>query len=109
MPYDPTLYLGSAAHYRYGRPAYSPELEAVLTQEAGLDGNGRLLDAGCGPGVLTVRLAHLFGQAVGLDPDAGMLDKFAGEVRALLANRSAEGTFWDWPGDTEVVMACKPG
>ena len=25
------------------------------------------------PGVLTVRLAHLFGQAVGLDPDAGML------------------------------------
>ena len=37
MPYDPTIYLGSAAHYRYGRPAYSPELEAVLTHEAGLD------------------------------------------------------------------------
>ena len=36
-------------------------------------GNGRLLDAGCGPGVLTVRLAHLFGQVVGLDPDAAML------------------------------------
>jgi SAM-dependent methyltransferase len=71
--YDPTIYLGSAAHYRHGRPAYSPELEAVLTREAGLDGNGRLLDAGCGPGVLTVRLAHLFGQAVGLDPDASML------------------------------------
>ncbi len=73
MPYDPTIYLGSAAHYRHGRPAYSPELEAVLTQKAGLDGNGRLLDVGCGPGVLTVRLAHLFAQAVGLDPDAGML------------------------------------
>jgi SAM-dependent methyltransferase len=71
--YDPTIYLGSAAHYRCGRPPYSPELEAVLTQETGLDGNGRLLDAGCGPGVLTVRLAHLFGQAVGLDPDAAML------------------------------------
>jgi SAM-dependent methyltransferase len=73
VPYDPTIYLGSAAHYRYGRPAYSPQLEAVLAREAGLDGNGRLLDAGCGPGVLTVRLAHLFGQAVGLDPDAAML------------------------------------
>jgi len=73
VPYDPTIYLGSAAHYRYGRPAYSPELEAVLTQETGLDGNGRLLDAGCGPGVLTVRLAHLFAEAVGLDPDADML------------------------------------
>src|SRR6266702_7450418 len=45
VPYDPTIYLGSAAHYRYGRPAYSPELEAVLTQETGLDGTGRLLDA----------------------------------------------------------------
>jgi hypothetical protein len=43
---------------------------------------------------------HLFGDR---------LDEFAGEVRALLANRSAEGTFWDWPGDTEVVMARKPG
>ena len=73
MPYDPTIYLGSAAHYRYGRPAYSPELEAFLTQKMGLDGTGRLLDVGCGPGVLTVRLAHLFAQAVGLDPDADML------------------------------------
>ena len=37
------------------------------------------------------------------------LDDFAGEVRALLANRSAEGVFWDWPGDTEVVLARRPG
>ena len=73
MPYDETIYLGSAAHYRHGRPAYSLELEAVLTQQTGLDGNGRLLDVGCGPGVLTVRLAHLFAHAVGLDPDADML------------------------------------
>jgi trans-aconitate methyltransferase len=118
MPYDPTIYLGSAAHYRCGRPAYSPDLESALTRRAGPHGNGRLLDVGCGPGVLTVRLAHLFAQAVGLDPDVGMLaegrrddrlDDFAAEVRALLANRSAEGIFWDWPGDTEVVMARKPG
>jgi len=237
--YDPTIYLGSAAHYRHGRPPYSPELEALLTQQTGLDGNGRLLDVGCGPGVLTVRLAHLaedlpaaapgpyrlvtFGQsfhwtdeqhvaetvydmlepggALALivhtvtgrprPPDPGVpaiphdeikalvekylgstrragqgtaaqrthrfedvlaqtrfgvpqqffaagipdllrdsqsvlsgyfslssaaphlfgdrLDDFAAEVRALLANRSADGIFWDWPGDTEVVMARKPG
>jgi hypothetical protein len=43
---------------------------------------------------------HLFGDR---------LDDFAGEVRALLADRSPEGIFWDWPGDTEVVMARKPG
>jgi SAM-dependent methyltransferase len=71
--YDPTLFAGAAVHYRYGRPPYSPQLEAVLTEELGLDGRGRLLDGGCGPGILTVRLAHLFEDAVGLDPDAAML------------------------------------
>ena len=73
MSYDPTLFEGAAAHYRYGRPPYSPQLEAVLTEELELDGSGRLLDGGCGPGILTVRLAHLFEEAVGLDPDAAML------------------------------------
>jgi SAM-dependent methyltransferase len=73
VPYDPTIYLGAAAHYRYGRPPYSPQLEAALAEEAGLDGQGRLLDAGCGPGVLTVRLGPLFEEVVGLDPDADML------------------------------------
>ena len=73
MPYDPTIYLGAAAHYRCGRPAYSPELESALSRAAELDGDGRLLDVGCGPGVLAVRLAHLFEQVVGLDPDADML------------------------------------
>ncbi|MFZ0340742.1 MAG: class I SAM-dependent methyltransferase [Gaiellaceae bacterium] len=71
--YDPTLFAGAAAHYRGGRPPYSPQLEAVLTEELGLDGTGRLLDGGCGPGTLTIRLAHLFEEAVGLDPDAAML------------------------------------
>jgi SAM-dependent methyltransferase len=73
MSYDPTIYQGAAAHYGRGRPAYSPQLEAVLSEELDLDGTGRLLDAGCGPGILTVRLAHLFEEAVGLDPDPAML------------------------------------
>jgi SAM-dependent methyltransferase len=99
VPYDPTIYLGSAPHYRYGRPAYSPELEAFLTQKMGLDGNGRLLDAGCGPGVLTVRLAHLFAQAVGLDPDAGMLaeGRRAAEERHLTNIRWVQGLAEDLP------------
>jgi SAM-dependent methyltransferase len=71
--YDPSFYGGAAAHYRYGRPAYSARLEALLTEELGLDGSGRLLDVGCGPGILTVRLAHLFKSAVGLDPDPAMI------------------------------------
>ncbi len=73
MEYDATIYAGAAAHYRYGRPPYSRELEALLTAALDLDGTGRLLDIGCGPGTLTVRLAQLFAEAVGLDPDLEML------------------------------------
>jgi SAM-dependent methyltransferase len=81
--YDPTLFDGAAAHYRYGRPPYSPQLEAALAEELGLDGSGRLLDGGCGPGILTVRLAHLFEHAVGLDPDAAMLAEGRRAAEAL--------------------------
>src|SRR4051812_8760420 len=73
MSYDATIYAGAAAHYRRGRPAYSPQFEALLAGELALDGRGRLLDAGCGPGILTVRLAQLFAEAVGLDPDPARL------------------------------------
>ncbi len=73
MPYDPTLYRGSAVHYAHGRPPYSRALVSTLASEVGLDGAGRLLDVGCGPGVLTLGLADYFAEALGLDPDAEML------------------------------------
>jgi SAM-dependent methyltransferase len=90
VPYDPTIFEGSAAHYRSGRPPYSPQLEAVLAEELGLDGSGRLLDGGCGPGILTLRLAHLFDEAVGLDPDAAMLD----EGRRVAAELGITNVHW---------------
>ena len=90
MPYDPTIYQGAAAHYWHGRPAYSPQLEAVLTDELDLDGSGRLLDVGCGPGTLTVRLATLFEEAVGLDPDPAML----AEARRVAEKRGITNIRW---------------
>ena len=73
VSYDPTIYRGTAAYYARGRPAYSRELVPTLAAEAGLDGTGRLLDAGCGPGVLTIALVGHFADAIGLDPEAEML------------------------------------
>lgn len=73
MDYDPTQYRGSAPHYLAGRPPYSAELETALARELGLDGTGHLLDVGCGPGVLAVRLATLVACVTALDPDADML------------------------------------
>ena len=90
MAYDPTIFHGAAAHYRPGRPAYSPQLEAVLTEELGLNVIGRLLDGGCGPGVLTVRLAPLVEEAVGLDPDPAML----AEGRRVAQERGLTNIRW---------------
>jgi SAM-dependent methyltransferase len=73
VAYDPTIYRGAARYYSVGRPPYSAELAATLATVVPVDGTGRLLDVGCGPGIVTVDLAGGFAEAVGLDPDADML------------------------------------
>jgi SAM-dependent methyltransferase len=52
---------------------YAPGLPDVIARTLALDGHGRLLDVGCGPGTVALRLASLFEAVVGLDPDAEML------------------------------------
>lgn len=71
--WDESLFAGAAEYYEQGRLPYAPGLADALAQSLGLDGRGRLLDVGCGPGTVTLRLAPLFDAAVGLDPDPNML------------------------------------
>jgi SAM-dependent methyltransferase len=71
--WNTSLYEGSASYYARGRVPYSRELVAALAAGLGLNGTGRLLDVGCGPGSLTLLLAPWFERATGLDADAGML------------------------------------
>ncbi|MCO1596839.1 class I SAM-dependent methyltransferase [Micromonospora sp. RHAY321] len=81
--WDETLYAGSASHYSVGRMPYPPGLAEAVAEALGLDGTGRLLDVGCGPGSVTLLLAPLFEAAVGVDADQGMIDEAqrrAGEV-----------------------------
>jgi SAM-dependent methyltransferase len=71
--WDDTLFSGAAIYYQRGRLPYAPGLADVLAEVLRLDGRGRLLDAGCGPGTLALSLARLFGEIVGVDPDSGMI------------------------------------
>ncbi len=75
--WDPSLYAGSADYYARGRVAYPPQLAEALVGALGLDGSGALLDVGCGPGSLTLLLAPWFAEAIGVDPDPGMLAEAA--------------------------------
>ena len=75
--WDETLYAGSAAHYAVGRMPYPAGLADTVRDRLNLDGRGRLLDLGCGPGSLTLVLAPLFEAVVGVDADADMLTEAA--------------------------------
>ncbi|RRQ86888.1 SAM-dependent methyltransferase [Streptomyces griseofuscus] len=77
------MFAGVAEHYERGRLPYAPGLVPLLARELPADGRGRLLDVGCGPGTVTVPLAALFRETVGIDPDPGMIR--AAERRASAA------------------------
>ena len=62
--------------------AYPVALGEAIRDELDLDGRGRLLDVGCGPGSLTLLLAPYFAEAVGVDADGDMVE--------VAASRAAE-------------------
>ncbi|WP_072803875.1 class I SAM-dependent methyltransferase [Rhodococcoides yunnanense] len=99
--WDESLFAGSAPYYSRGRLPYSPALADTVARALSLDGRGRLLDVGCGPGTVALALASHFDVVVGLDPDDGML----AEAEREAAARSVTGVQWvsgraeDLPGD----------
>ncbi|MEU9167504.1 class I SAM-dependent methyltransferase [Streptomyces sp. NPDC048420] len=88
--WDRTLFQGSAAHYERGRLPYAPGLAEMLATVLTLDGRGRLLDVGCGPGIVLLPLARYFAEAVGLDPDEDML----AEAERQAARRGVTNARW---------------
>jgi ubiquinone/menaquinone biosynthesis C-methylase UbiE len=71
--YDPTLFQGAAWYYARYRSKYPQALFDLLTDVFKLDGTGRLLDLGCGAGLVGIPFHNRFAEVVGLDPDAEML------------------------------------
>lgn len=71
--WDETLYGGSAPYYASGRMPYPRAMADALEAALNLDGRGRLLDVGCGPGPVALLLAPLFEQVVGVDADGEMI------------------------------------
>jgi SAM-dependent methyltransferase len=88
--WDETLFAGAAAYYDKGRLPNAPRLVEALKKALGLDGRGRLLDIGCGPGTVTLPLSYLFEVVVGLDADAGML----AEAQRLASERGVTNARW---------------
>ncbi|MBD2200470.1 MULTISPECIES: class I SAM-dependent methyltransferase [Calothrix] len=84
--YDPTLFEGAAWYYARYRPQYPPVLFDLLTDKFKLNGQGRLLDLGCGAGLIAIPLHNKFREIFGLDPDADMLQEAKIQALELGAN-----------------------
>lgn len=77
----------TADYYVRFRARYPDALFDLLMQEFGLGRSSRVLDVGCGPGLLLLPLARRVSQAVGVDPECEMLDAARKEAAATgLAN-----------------------
>jgi SAM-dependent methyltransferase len=71
--WDESLFAGTAEYYEQGRLPYAPGLVDAVVRLLTPGPRGRLLDVGCGPGTLTLRLAKIFTHSVGIDADPGMI------------------------------------
>jgi SAM-dependent methyltransferase len=71
--FQPRRFRSAAAHYLAGRPAYAPRLIGHVARFVGLGLDDRVLDLGCGPGVLAGAFAPLAGEVIAVDPEPEML------------------------------------
>ena len=88
--WEETVFEGTAAYYRQGRKPYAPTLADALAEHLDLDGRGRLLDVGCGPGTVALLFARHFESVVGLDPDTGMM----AEAKRAAAEEQIKNASW---------------
>jgi SAM-dependent methyltransferase len=73
VEFQPHRFRTAAKHYLAGRPGYAPRLIELVAQVAGLGAEDRVLDLGCGPGMLAGAFAPLVHEVVAVDPEPEML------------------------------------
>lgn len=95
---DPARFESTADQYAVYRPEYDDRVLDTLRDRFGLDGEGRVLDLGCGTGRLGVALAPDAGEIVGVDPSEAMLDR----ARERAAVAGASNTTWRLGADADL-------
>ncbi len=92
------MFRGTASYYARYRPGYPLELLEELGVAAGLDGTGRLLDLGCGPGTIAIPLAAHVEQVLAVDSEPEMLAELrrAAPPNVVAVEASAEEIDASW-------------
>lgn len=73
--YGEELFKGTAWYYSRYRPVYPSTLIRFLVDKFQLDGEGRLIDLGCGSGQLALRFTDWFEHIIGVDTEPEMLEE----------------------------------
>jgi len=71
--FQPRRFRTAAQHYLAGRPPYAPRLIRHVARLTGLGPDHRVLDLGCGPGMLAGAFAPLAREVIAMDPEPEML------------------------------------
>ena len=100
IPFDARRFQSSAIHY-FARPRYAPRVFDKVAALCGLMGEERVLDLGCGPGVLSLALAPKVGSVVAVDPEPEMLALLekslgdqAGKITLIQGSSNDLGSHW---------------
>ena len=70
---DASPFAGTAAFYARYRAPYAPAALDQVVETFGLTDRNRVLDLGCGPGILAIPLSRTVAEVVAVDPDAEMI------------------------------------
>ena len=71
---NPRLFKGTVDYYLKFRTVYPNSLIERVAQLCNLSSTARVLDLGCGPGILVRAFAPLCGQVIGVDPEPRMIE-----------------------------------
>jgi SAM-dependent methyltransferase len=82
-------FASTVAYYERARPPYGAAFFEAAARQLGLDGSQRLLDIGAGPGILAIGFRPFCREALGVDPEPGMV----GAARAAAERAGAAVTF----------------
>jgi SAM-dependent methyltransferase len=93
--FQPRRFRSAAQHYLSGRPAYAPRLIRHVARFTGLAPAHRVLDLGCGPGVLAGAFAPLAGEVIATDPEPEMLRIAEAEFGAVGRISFVRGSSFD--------------
>jgi SAM-dependent methyltransferase len=96
LPFEPRRFRSTAAYYARFRIPYPPALLASIAARLAIEPGDRVLDLGCGPGMLALGFARLGMTAVAMDPEPDMLaEARAGAAEAGLALELVQGSSYD--------------